>query len=263
MSERLHQGDLLPEFQYDTPYEPGKSFYEMLDKKGPIVMVFLRNFGHPLSRHYILQYSQTIEQLMDARLVCVVRTKPQVIFEAMPEDQLPYELICDAEGALYEHFNVRTVTSRLRSYSFKAMNILKKAKKQGFRQKRGEPQQLPLTLVVSQDGEVLFAHYGQSLTDLPEDCAAMQCVVEKILDSLPPMATEVQEEEVFEPVEDGVPLEENWSQTLETETEEVLKELDFSQQMQPEEEEPESPVPPKVHEEKRNKKEIDFAKLGF
>ena len=260
MSRKLHQGDLLPEFQYDTPYQPGKNFYQMLEETGPVVMVFLRNFGHPLSRHYIMEYSQTIDELLDARLVCVVRTKPQIIAEALPENQLPYELICDAEGALYEHFGIKRESNWLRSYSLKTLRILKSAKKEGFQEKKKEPQQLPLTLVVSRDGEVLFAHYGQSLTDLPDDCGAMQQVVEHLFASLPPMATDVEQDSVYEPEENQVEPQEEWGQPLqmESETEELILAQDFSEQ--PEEEtfaEPE-PAP-----ESKIKNTIDFAELGF
>lgn len=270
MSNKLHQGDLLPEFQYDTPYQPGKSFYQMVDEKGPVVMVFLRNFGHPLSRHYIMEYSQTIKELRDARLVCVVRTKPQIIAEALPQDQLPYELICDAEGALYEHFGVRTESNWLRSYSLKTLRILKSAKKQGFEEKRKEPQQMPLTLVVSRDGEVLFAHYGRSLTDLPDDCVAMQKVVENLLASLPPMATEVEEAKVYQLVNNQPEPQEEWGQLLQEEEANEPEAEPAEQEPQDLQELLEQPNQPKEAEVSTAKKapvekkiDIDFEKLGF
>lgn len=39
---------------------------------------------------------------------------------------------------------------------------------------------LPLTLVLDADGTVLFSHYGASLTDVPEDCDAMQAMLEEL-----------------------------------------------------------------------------------
>lgn len=186
MTNKLTQGSVIPEFRYDTPYEPQKSFYKLLDDDKPVMLVFLRNFGHPLSRHYIMEYAQTIDQLWDARLVCVVQTRPQVIAGAMPEASLPYPIICDAEGVLYEYFGVEREPNWLKSYSLKALKIIQRAKKQGFEENRKEPQQLPLTAVVAKRGEVLFAHYGQSLTDIPEDCGAMQRVMEGLQAILPP-----------------------------------------------------------------------------
>lgn len=185
MANKLQQGSVIPEFRYDTPYRPQQSFYSLLEGDKPVMLIFLRNFGHPLSRHYIMRYIQTIDRLYDARLVCVVQTKPSVIAEALPERELPYRLICDAEGVLYDFFGVESERSWLKSYSFKALKILREAKKQGYEENRSEPQQLPLTAVVGPKGYVYFAHYGQSITDLPEDCEAMQRVMEGLLASLP------------------------------------------------------------------------------
>ncbi len=206
MTSKLTQGSVIPEFRYDTPYEAQKSFYELLEGSKPVMLVFLRNFGHPLSRHYIMEYAQTIDQLWDARLVCVVQTRPQVIAEAMQEESLPYPLICDAEGVLYEYFGVEKETNWLRSYSFKALKIINRAKKRGFEENRKEPQQLPLTAVVAEKGEVLFAHYGQSLTDMPENCGAMQRVMEGLLAALPPKEEDL--DLVMEPRENRVEQEE-------------------------------------------------------
>ena len=62
--------------------------------------MFLRNFGHPITRNYIMRYIETAEELRSVRLACVVRTRPHVIANAIPEGAMPYQLICDAEGAL-------------------------------------------------------------------------------------------------------------------------------------------------------------------
>ena len=181
MPERLKAGDKLPAFTYDTPYVPQADFYGLLAQDKPLFLVFLRNFGHPIARHYIMEYIKDSAELHSARLACVVRTKPQVIGRAIPQGKMPYELICDAEGVLYEHFGVPLVPSRFKSYSLAALKILKQAKKQGYEPPKDEPQQLPLTLLVGREGEVLFAHYGQSVTDLPENCAALERVAAAVL----------------------------------------------------------------------------------
>ena len=200
---KLSQGDLIPEFLYDTPYEKQKSFYQLLEGDRPVMLVFLHNFGHPLSRHYILEYANTIDQLAAARLVCVVQTRPQVIADSMEENSLPYTIICDPDGELYEHFGIEREKNWLKSYSFHTLKILKKAKKQGFEEKRSEPQQLPLTAVVAPEGKVLFAHYGKSMTDLPEDCGAIQRVMEG-LNKMMPQGTQYELEEVLEPIREQV-----------------------------------------------------------
>lgn len=185
MAKRLRAGDVIPEFRFDTPYHPQQSFYELLEGDKPVFLVFLRNFGHPLTRNYIMEYIKSAGSLRSARLVCVVQTKPQTISKAIPEGAMPYELMCDAEGVLYRFFAVPSEKSRMKCFSLKAMKIINEAKKQGFRPQAGEAWQLPLTLLVGPAGRVLLAHYGATLTDLPEDCAAMEELAADLLPTLP------------------------------------------------------------------------------
>ena len=127
MAKRLRAGDVIPEFRFDTPYHPQQSFYQLLEGDKPVFLVFLRNFGHPLTRHYIMEYIKSAGALHTARLVCVVQTKPQTISKAIPEGAMPYELMCDAEGVLCRFFNVPSEKSRLKCFSLEAVKILEQA----------------------------------------------------------------------------------------------------------------------------------------
>lgn len=180
MAKRLKAGDKLPAFYYDTPYEPQKSFSGFLQGEKPVMLVFLPNFGHPITRHFITQYLESIYALRSVRLACVVRSRPEAIAPVAPKGSLPFELICDAEGALYEHFQIPQKQGLLRCYSLHGMRILKEARQQGYSPKKNERHQLPLTLVADTDGRVLFAHYGHSMTDLPADCSAMERVAQEL-----------------------------------------------------------------------------------
>ena len=181
--KKLQAGDQIPRFTYDSPYQPQLPFYDLLDADTPLFVVFMRNFGHPITRHYVMEYIQDKDKLTSARLACVVRTDPHAIAGAIPEEQMPFSLICDAEGVLYEHFCVPSTTSWFRSHSLTALRILKEARKMGYKAVEGETYQLPLTLLIDRDGTVLMAHYGQSLTDLPENCAALEKVAKAVLDA--------------------------------------------------------------------------------
>ena len=65
---------------------------------------------------------------------------------------------------------------------------------------KGAAQLLPLTLVVGRGGKVLFSHYGESLTDLPEDCNAMERVCSKLnLTAAAPESSEELETKLAEP----------------------------------------------------------------
>ena len=168
----LEQGDALPTFRYDAPYAAQQPIAELYSEM-PAVIVFLSNFGHPVTRQIVQNYLMDHEQLSGCRLACVVRSRHESVAQALQGHELPFTMICDAEGALYEHFEIPQETSPLRYASLQAAAILLRAKKEGYNPEKGQPQQLPLTLVVSTEGKILFAHYGKSLTDLPENCAAI------------------------------------------------------------------------------------------
>lgn len=187
---KLIPGGALPRFRYDTPYRAQNRVAELYSEQ-PLFIVFLSNLGHPVTRSVLQDYMESFAQLTGCGLACVVQSKPQTIAAAMPEGSLPFTVICDPEGDLYRHFEIPTESSVFRYSSLKAMHILREAQKKGYRSRKDKPEQLPLTVLVDTDGTILMAHYGESLTDLPESCAAMTV----IMDNLPPQpANEAQAE---------------------------------------------------------------------
>lgn len=197
MAERIRVGDRLPFFLYDTPYSAGNRFRDLLDAQAPLVLVFMANFGHPITRTFASRYADTYTSLHDGGFALVVRSRADKLARSIGPDTLPYPLLCDAAGVLYEHLSIPTSKSTLMSYSLEGWRILREAKKQGYQPVKGAEQQLPLTLILDRDGTVLFCHYGASLTDVPEDCAAIQSLLEEM--ELTPG---------LEPEEDELPYEE-------------------------------------------------------
>ena len=180
MAERIRVGDRLPFFLYDTPYSAGNRFRDLLDAQAPLVLVFMANFGHPITRTFASRYADTYTSLHDGGFALVVRSRADKLARSIGPDTLPYPLLCDAAGVLYEHLAIPTSKSTLMSYSLEGWRILREAKKQGYQPVKGAEQQLPLTLILDKDGTVLFCHYGASLTDVPEDCAAIQSLLEEM-----------------------------------------------------------------------------------
>lgn len=211
MKHRLHPGDHMPEFSYDTPYEPQNSFYALLEQdERPLFLIFLRNFGHPFTRHYIVRYAQTFQQLYSARLVCVVQTRPETIGPHLPKGTMPYPVICDAEGALYDYFEIPRIRGRMRTLSWEGLRILKEAEKQGYQESKEVAQQMPLTLLIASSGEVLLAHYGTSVTDQPESCEAMETVCQEMR-----RAWEKERRKARRKGEDQEPLPDAWEEEQE------------------------------------------------
>lgn len=177
---KLAEGDSLPRFRYDTPYTPQNRVADLYREK-PVFLVFLGNFGHPVTRWLLRGYKESWPALRGCGLACVVQSRPHAIAAALPEEALPFPIICDPGGELYRCFEIPTEARFFRYASLRALGILAKARKKGYRTRKDKPQQLPLTLLVDTGGVVRLAHYGASLTDLPESCAAMSATLERVL----------------------------------------------------------------------------------
>ena len=178
MAERIRVGDRLPFFLYDTPYSAGNRFRDLLDAQAPLVLVFMANFGHPITRTFASRYADTYTSLHDGGFALSYAPARTSWPAASARTRCP--ILCDAAGVLYEHLSIPTSKSTLMSYSLEGCRILREAKKQGYQPVKGAEQQLPLTLILDRDGTVLFCHYGASLTDVPEDCAAIQSLLEEM-----------------------------------------------------------------------------------
>ena len=126
------------------------------------------------------RYANTYGSLRDGGFALVVRSRADKLSRSIGPNTLPYPLLCDAEGVLYEHLDIPQSSSALMTYSLEGWRILREAKRQGYQAAKGQMQQLPLTLILDKDGTVLFCHYGASLTDVPTDCEAMQSLLEEL-----------------------------------------------------------------------------------
>ena len=193
MADRIHVGDKLPFFLYDTPYSAKNRFRDLLSQRAPLVLVFMANFGHPITRTFASRYANTYGSLRDGGFALVVRSRADKLSRSIGPNTLPYPLLCDAEGVLYEHLDIPQSSSALMTYSLEGWRILREAKRQGYQAAKGQMQQLPLTLILDKDGTVLFCHYGASLTDVPTDCEAMQSLLEEL--ELVPDMPELEDEE--------------------------------------------------------------------
>lgn len=180
MSQRVLPGEKLPAFRYDTPYSSQNRFTELLRRAAPLALIFMSNFGHPITRTYALRYAAGYGALRSGTMALVVRSYPDKLARSIGPDTLPYPLLCDAGGVLYDYLAIPQRSGLLATCTLEAMQILREAKKRGYRPAKDAPLPLPLTLILDADGTVLFAHYGATLTDVPRDCAAVQALFEEL-----------------------------------------------------------------------------------
>lgn len=180
MAGRVSAGDKLPFFLYDTPYSARNRFRDLLAQNAPLVLVFMNNFGHPVTRTFAERYAETFDGLHSGGFAMVVRSRADKLARGIGPDTLPFPLLCDADGVLYDLLDIPQRSGALTAYSLEAWQILREAKRNGYKPPKDSVLDLPLTLILDSDGTVLFSHYGASLTDVPEDCDAMQAMLEEL-----------------------------------------------------------------------------------
>ena len=63
MAGRITVGEKLPFFLYDTPYSAQNRLRDLLAAKSPLVLLFMANFGHPITRTFANRYAETFGAL--------------------------------------------------------------------------------------------------------------------------------------------------------------------------------------------------------
>ena len=61
--------------------------------KAPLVLVFLANFGHPITRTFASRYADTYTSLHDGGFALVVRSRADKLARSIGPDTLPYPLL--------------------------------------------------------------------------------------------------------------------------------------------------------------------------
>ena len=120
MSKRIGPGAKLPFFRYDTPYSAQNSFRQLLAQTAPLVLVFMSNFGHPVTRTFAGRYARTFDALTGGGFALVVRSRADKLSRAVGPDTLPYPLLCDAKGVLYDLLDIPARSGALATYSLEA-----------------------------------------------------------------------------------------------------------------------------------------------
>ena len=125
MGKQIKAGEKLPFFKYDTPYSAANSFRQLLAEHAPLVLVFMSNFGHPITRTFVGRYAATYDELTGGSLALVVRSRADRLARSVGPDTLPYPLLCDADGVLYDLLDIPTRSGALSTYSLEAWQIMR------------------------------------------------------------------------------------------------------------------------------------------
>ena len=170
---KLEIGQIMPDFDYVTPFTDGHTLAETAAKAPKTALVFLRYWGCPLCQYDIHLLAQAYDEITAAggQLFVVLQSDPAGLAEQLgAPDKLPFAIICDPEQKLYKEFCIAPAASMAKMADLKMVGRIIKATRLGF--KHGayvcDEQQLPAAFVVDSDRKILYAHYAKSVSDMPD-----------------------------------------------------------------------------------------------
>lgn len=167
---KLHVGDKLPNFVYDTAFENGKIFYEELKK--PTYLWFLRYYGCTICQVDMYYLRENYRKFTErgAQVKVVLQSGQAVIAEELKKDESPFEIICDPEQKLYSKFDVYPARKKFELLSLGVLKKMKEARVLGMKHGKyeGNENQLPAIFLIDVDRTIKLAYYGKNVTDIPE-----------------------------------------------------------------------------------------------
>ncbi len=170
---KLEIGQIMPDFEYVTPFTIGHTLAETVAKAPKTALIFLRYWGCPLCQYDIHLLAQAHDDITahGGQLFVVLQSDPKGLAEHLggPE-KLPFAIICDPEQKLYRDFFIAPAASMAKMADLKMVGRIIKATKLGFKHGayEGDEQQLPAVFVVDADRKILYAHYAKSVSDMPD-----------------------------------------------------------------------------------------------
>ena len=179
---RIHKGETFPSFSFDTAAGDNLNTPEIL--RGKTVFWVLRYIGCPVCRYDAELIKERYEEFKDhnAQVYVLMQSDRDHVKNDLEKTGtvLPFEIITDPEQKIYELLEIRPAES-MEAMCNGVMDELKakakKAAERGFHHGdyEGNEQQLPALFIVNEDGTVLYAHYAETIMDMPsiDDVLAM------------------------------------------------------------------------------------------
>ena len=170
---KLEIGQIMPDFEYVTPFSAGHTLADTAAKAPKTALVFLRYWGCPLCQYDIHLLAQAHAEITakGGQLLVVLQSDPKALAEKLGKpDALPFPIVCDPDQKLYQRFGIAPAASMARMADLKMVGRIIKATKLGFKhgEYEGNEQQLPAAFVVDGECKVLYAHYAKSVSDMPD-----------------------------------------------------------------------------------------------
>lgn len=171
---KLNVGDTFPSITFNTAYRNDLRTPDIF--RGSTVFWVLRYIGCTVCRYDVKLLAERWQEFRDKNTqiyVLMQSDAAHVQADLQKTDTvLPFEIITDPEQKIYQLLSVEPAESMdalVAGVSKQLQEKAKLARRAGFSHGdyEGNEQQLPALFIVNEDGIVTYAHYAETIMDMP------------------------------------------------------------------------------------------------
>lgn len=167
---RLKRGQKMPNITYQTAFKKDLDFINDIKGKKTIIM-FLRYYGCTICKLDLIEIEKQIEDFKknNIDIKIVLQSDPKLVENKLKEKPLSFDIICDPNQKLYKKFEINPANSKEDLAGGNIKEKIRKVKKLGIKHGKyeGEELQLPAVIIINKNGEIVYSHYGDDVTDIP------------------------------------------------------------------------------------------------
>ena len=149
----------------------GLKLSEVVKNKDKTVLHFLRYYGCRICQLDIENYMKLNDAIKNkfAQLFIVLQSKPITIKNAMPEEILPFNIICDPDQKLYKLYDIGSFVDFSLVGKEKMEKAMARIQTLGLvhGEYEGNEQQLPALFIIDKNMNVIYENYADHITDMP------------------------------------------------------------------------------------------------
>lgn len=166
---RLKTGEMMPDYFVQTAFD-GKKRLSELTGPGKTALIFLRYYGCTLCQYNIHQYAGHYSDIVkdNGTLLVVLQSVPETIQEQIDRTTLPFQLICDPDGKLYQDLEITPAASKealLGGNTIEKIALARQSFTHGAYE--GEELQLPASFIMDKHLALTYVKYGENGGDVP------------------------------------------------------------------------------------------------
>ncbi len=171
---KLHVGEKMPDFTFDTIYEKGLTIGQVAKKvEGKTAVVFMRYYGCTMCQYDIHLFKTQYDKIAatGGQLLVVLQSDPVKLAAQVGPGDLPFPIICDPDQTLYHAFDIQPAASKAEMTDERTTAKRAERDNSGLGLKHGEYEgnelQLPATFIVESDLTLTHAEYHKATGGVP------------------------------------------------------------------------------------------------